>query len=203
MKKTLLLLTAALFLHHGPLPAQDWKESLKKAASKAADKATDGKSTQYTLIGTWDYTAPGIKFESDDTIRELAAAALTGSISRQLEKAYLTAGIRPGVCSFTFRQDGTFSAATGTRSLSGTFEFEAATHVVTLRFAKGKLNLGSVQGHAYSDGERLQLLFPVTGWVDLAAELGNRISSLSTITELLRQYENIYLGFEFERAVPK
>ena len=70
---------------------------------------------------------------------------------------------------------------------------------MTLRFAKGKLNLGTVEGHAYVSGTELLLVFPVTKLVNLATELGSRVSSLSTITALLKKYENVYLGFAFKK----
>ena len=63
MKKTLLSIAASLLLAGGTASAQDWQEALKKAATEAADKATDGKLTQYALVGTWNYSAPGVKFE--------------------------------------------------------------------------------------------------------------------------------------------
>ena len=63
MKRNLLLAIATLLLAGSSATAQDWKEALKKAATTAADKATDGKLTQYALAGTWNYTAPGVKFE--------------------------------------------------------------------------------------------------------------------------------------------
>ena len=95
--------------------------------------------------------------------------------------------------------DSTFTAVLGKHELSGTYEYDSSTHVVTLRFAKGKLNLGAVEGHAYVSGTELQLVFPVTKLVNLVTELGSRVSSLSTITALLKKYENVYLGFAFTK----
>ena len=146
--KKLLLFTASLLLLGGTTSsAQDWKEALKKAATAAADKATDGKLTQYALAGTWNYTGPGVKFEGGDIASEVGGAALETAVVKQLEKAYAKAGIRPGAGTFTFgKDDDAFTATLGSHTLSGTYEYDAPTHVVTLHFAKGKLNLGSVPG---------------------------------------------------------
>lgn len=195
------LLIAAILLLTAPAAAtQDWKDALKKIATTAVDEATDGKLTQYALAGTWNYTGPGVKFEGGDIALELGGAALESTVEQQLEKAYALAGIESGAGSFTFGQsDGTFTALLGRHELAGTYEYDAATHVITLRFAAGKLNLGAFDGHAYVSGTDLLLVFPVTKLVDLATELGSRISSLSTVTALLQKYENVYLGFAFRK----
>lgn len=198
--KRLLLLAATLLLLGGPAAAQDWMDALKKAATAAADKATDGKLTQYALAGTWNYTGPGVKFEGGDIASELGGAALETAVVKQLDKAYARAGIRPGAGTFTFEKaDSTFSAVLGKHNLSGTYDYDAATHVVTLRFAKGKLNLGSVPGHAYISGGELVLVFPVTRLVEVVTALGSKISYFSTATTLLSKYKNVYIGFAFSK----
>ena len=176
--KKLLLFTASLLLLGGTTSsAQDWKEALKKAATAAADKATDGKLTQYALAGTWNYTGPGVKFEGGDIASEVGGAALETAVVKQLEKAYAKAGIRPGAGTFTFgKDDDAFTATLGSHTLSGTYEYDAPTHVVTLHFAKGKLNLGSVPGHAYISGQELVLVFPVTRLVEVVTALGSKVS---------------------------
>lgn len=198
MKK--LLIPAILLLTASTAAAQDWKNALEKIATSVVDEATDGKLTQYALAGTWNYTGPGVKFEGGDIASELGGAALESTVVQQLEKAYALAGIESGAGSFTFEQsDQTFTALLGKHELTGTYEYDASTHVITLRFAKGKLNLGTVDGHAYVSGTDLLLVFPVTKLVEFATELGSRISSLSTVTTLLKKYENVYLGFAFKK----
>ena len=198
--KKILLSAAALLLLAGTTSAQDWKEALKKAATAAADKATDGKLTQYALAGTWNYTGPGVKFEGEDLASDLGGAALESSVVKQLTKAYALAGIKPGAGTFTFERDSdAFSATLGRHNLTGTYEYEAATHVVTLHFAKGKINLGSVPGHAYISGTELVLVFPVTRLVEMMTTLGSKISSLSTAAALLSKYKDVYVGFAFSK----
>lgn len=199
--KKLLLFTASLLLLGGTTSsAQDWKEALKKAATAAADKATDGKLTQYALAGTWNYTGPGVKFEGGDIASEVGGAALETAVVKQLEKAYAKTGIRPGAGTFTFgKDDDAFTATLGSHTLSGTYEYDAPTHVVTLHFAKGKLNLGSVPGHAYISGQELVLVFPVTRLVEVVTALGSKVSYFSTATTLLSKYKNVYVGFAFSK----
>lgn len=135
MKRNLLLAIATLLLAGSFATAQDWKEALKKAATTAADKATDGKLTQYALAGTWNYTAPGVKFEGNDLLSQLGGTVLQDNIKQQLDKGYQMAGIKPGAGTVTFAKDGKFTTLMGKYELSGTYEFDASTHVATLNFA--------------------------------------------------------------------
>lgn len=200
MKKLLFSLALlAAIAATGPASAQSWKDALSKITTSVIDRLTDGKLTEKALVGTWSYTQPGVKFESDDTVSEIAGSALESTVVKRLETAYGYAGIRAGSCVFTFNDDETFSATLGKYALSGTYEFDASTHVVTLRFAKGKIDLGTLEGHAYIDGKELLLVFPVTKFVDMATTLGSKVSSLATVVALLEKYKNVYIGFAFRK----
>lgn len=197
--KRLIVIALLLALGATTAAAQDWKEALKRAATAAADKLTDGKLTEYALVGAWSYTAPGVKFEGEDLASELGGAALEATIVQRLEKGYRLVGIEPGACSFAFDREGGFTAQAGGRTLSGTYEFDPATHIVALHLSKGKYDLGTIPGHVYLAGAELQLVFPITKLVELVTALGSRVSALESAARLLRKYENVYVGFAFTR----
>lgn len=197
MKKTLcmLLLLAGIAT---TASAQSWGDLLKKAATEAADKLTGGQLTEAAIQATWSYTTPAVKLESENALSELGSSAIESTITPKLEKAYQIVGIKPGAASFTFREDKSFEAVLGrAKNLSGTYEFDPATHTITLHFKSSKFKLGSVSGKAYISGSELQLVFPVTKLVEVVTKLGSSISSLKTITTLLENYEEVYLGFGF------
>ena len=200
MKKTLLSVAAALLLAGGAASAQDWQEALKKAATEAADKATGGKLTQYALVGTWNYSAPGVKFEGNDLLSQLGGSALEGTVKSQLDKVYQTVGIKPGAGSVTFGKDGAFSTQMGNYKLSGTYTFDPSTHVAAMKFAKEKLDLGEVPGHVYLSGTKMVLVFPVGKLIEIIKSYGSKISSMETVVALLEQYKNVYIGFEFSKG---
>lgn len=86
------------------------------------------------------------------------------------------------------------------KNLSGTYEFDPATHEIRLTFdKKSKFKLGTLTGHAYISGGELQLVFPVTKLVDTVTAIGSKVSSLQSAVKLLEKYKEVYLGFAFEK----
>ena len=197
--KKIMILMVAFMLGAAAAEAQSLGDALKGIASSVADKVTGGKLTEKALQGNWNYTGPGVKLASDNLLAEAGGAAAAGTIKSKLETAYKKVGIREGACNFNFAEDKTFTATMGSRTLSGTYEFDPSTHAVTLHFAAGKLNLGTVGGYAYISGTNLDLVFPVDKLVGIITALGSKISSLSTLTSLLKNYDSVMIGFEFSK----
>ena len=200
MKKRIVFPLFLLLLAGGTAAAQNWQEALKQAATAVGDKATDGKLTQYALPGTWTYSAPGVRFEGEDAAADLGAALLVPAISEQLAKLYLAAGIQPGSSTVTFDREGGFTAAFGRQKLTGSYEYDAGSHPVSVRPSDEKLEkIGAVSGRAYVSGSELQLLFPVTKLLELAKDVSSQAASLEAASALLANYKNLYIGFSFKK----
>ena len=197
--KKILILIAALVMTSAAAEAQSLGDALKGIASSVADKVTGGKLTELALQGDWSYQCPGVKLASDNLLAEAGGAAAAGTIKSKLESAYKIVGIKEGACSFHFADDNTFSATMGSRTLTGTYEFDSSTHGVTLNFSTSKFNLGTVNGFAYLSGTDLDLVFPVDKLVNMITTLGAKVSSLSTVTSLLKNYDSVMVGFEFTK----
>lgn len=200
MKKTLLL-TALCLMLGGPLRAQEWQELLKQTATSLGDRATEGKITQYALPGTWIYSAPGVRFEGDAAASDPGAALISSMVREQLVKVYEKAGMQAGSSKATFDNKGGFTVVFGTQKISGTYEYDAATHAITVRSSDERFaKIGAVTGRAYLSGSELQLLFPVTKLLELAKSFSSQVSSLEAVSTLLANYKNLYVGFAFERG---
>lgn len=203
--KRLLIAVVALVATVSTASAQSWGDLLKQVAGSAiteiADKVTNGALSDAALNGTWNYQKPAVKFESENILSSLGGSAIETTVTTHLEKAYTFVGIKPGAATFNFNTDNTFTASLGmAKNLSGTYEFDTTTHQITLHFSSGLLkNLGSLTGYAYISGKELKLVFPVTKLVNIVRTLGSKISYLKTISALLENYENVYLGFGFAK----
>ena len=108
-------------------------------------------------------------------------------------------GIKPGACSFVFKEDGTFTSTFGQRTSGGTFTFNAESNQLVLKYETGLLKLGAINAFAYMSGGDLQILFPMDNLLKVLTSLGSASGTLSTITSLLKSYDSIKIGFEFSK----
>ena len=174
--------------------AQGWLDALKKVATEAVDKATDGALTQIALVGDWAYSAPAVKLDGEDTLTSLSGSALSATLGTKLESAFSKVGIVKGSCSVTFNSDGTFTMPIKNRNISGTYTYNSEDHSFIMSVGQKKME---IKGFAYISGANLQLVFQINKLTDFLVTIGSNVSSLATVTNLIKQYENIYLGFEF------
>ena len=204
MKKLIFITLAALTLSATQVQAQNWLNALKSVASSAIDKVTGGELTAKSIIGTWNYSQPGVKLSSDNALSDLAASAATTTIQDKIAPYYEKVGIKPGVCKFAFNEDGTFSSTFGQRTFSGTYTFDPKTNALALKYggtttAASLVNLGSIPAYAFMNGANLQVVFPMDKLLTVITSLGSNIDSLATITELLKSYKSVKVGFEFTK----
>lgn len=174
-----------------------WLDALKQVATQVVDQATDGKLTKLALTGSWTYSTPAVKFNSDSALANVGSSAITAPIAGKLEKVFTKVGITAGFCSITFNQDGTFTMPIKGKTISGTYTYNNSDHSLTMVIGQsGKLTL---KGYAYISSTNLQLLFNADKLADFIVNIASNFRSLSTITEMIKQYENFYLGFEFAK----
>ena len=202
MKRIIIITLAFVAFSTSDIYAQSWLNALKGAATTAIDKVTGGKLTAKAIVGTWNYSQPGVKLSSDNTLSELAASAATTTIQNKIAPYYEMVGIKNGLCKFVINEDGTFSSTFGDRTYSGTYTFDAATNKFTLKYSSDYMDLGkmgTVPAFAYINGEKLQIVFAMDKLLTVITTLGSNVSSLATITQLLQNYNGLKIGFEFSK----
>lgn len=198
MKKIAIVLVAMFALIGAEkASAQSWLESLKGIATEVIDEATGGKLTEAAIVGKWEYAAPGVRMGSSDTLSNLAGAAVETTIEGKLATAYEKVGIKAGICHIEFKEDDTFvMTLKSTTTINGTYTYEASTHAITMNM--GKMNI-PFTGYAYIDGGNFELVFPANKLVQFMTTIGSKISSFSSITSMLQNYDEVYLGFQFKK----
>ena len=202
MKRLVIITLALITFSTTEMYAQSWLDALKGIATSAIDKVTGGKLTEKAIIGTWNYSQPGVKLSSDDALSDLTAAAVTSTIQTKIAPYYEKVGIKDGMCKFVINDDGTFASTFGTRTYSGTYTFDASTNKLSLKYGSGEMglvDLGTVPAYAYINGDNLQIVFAMDKLLTVITTLGSNIDSLSTITTLLQKYNGLKIGFEFSK----
>lgn len=199
MKKLLFILAFSFVLGTGSAQAQNWLNALKSVATSAIDKVTGGQLTAKSIIGTWKYQQPGVKLSSSDTLSELAASAATTTLQSKMATYYEMVGIKAGACSFTLNEDGTFTSQFGKKSFDGTYTFDPKTNQLTLKYNSQLINWGTIPAYAYLNGQNMQIVFPIDKLVGVLTTLGSNVGALSTITDLIKKYDSVKIGFEFAK----
>jgi hypothetical protein len=200
MKKSLLLVFAIVTMGCIDASAQNWLDALKGVATSAIDKATGGKLTEKAIIGTWKYSQPAVKLTSSkNALLDVAGSAASSTIQSKIKPYYEKVGIKPGACTFVFKEDGTFSSTFGQRTSTGKYTYDAKTNQISLKYDSGLLNTKAITAYAYMNGANLQLGFAMDKLINILTTLGSNVQSLSTITALLEQYDGVKIGFEFSK----
>jgi hypothetical protein len=200
MKKVLVIVVTLCAVCGTASAQQNLGGLLKGVATQIVDKATDGKATEYLLTDTWEYSDPAVRFESENTLANLAATSLASTFETKLQNAYNLVGMKKGEFSLTLNTDNTFSMVTGKRTYKGTYTYNAETHALELKFDTTLIKLRSLSGYAYLDGDNLDVAFDCTKLVNFLTAVGSKVSSLKSITDAIGSYENVLVGFTYTRG---
>ena len=139
MKKLIIITLAAIAFTTAEAQAQNWLNALKSAATSAIDKVTGGALTEKAIIGTWNYSQPGVKLSSsENALSDITGSALTTTVQQKIAPYYEKVGIKPGICKFVINEDGTFSSTFGQRTFSGTYTFDPKTNALSLKYGGTK-----------------------------------------------------------------
>ncbi len=148
---------------------------------------------QSSLIGTWLYSEPGCAFTSENLLAKAGGSVAATEVKQKLSTVYNTVGIKSENTGFAFDKNGNFEAYIKSIPLKGTYTFDPSS---------GKLNLKSmlITIPAYvtrtSNGisitmESKKLL---TVLQTILSFTGN--STLSTISDLSKNYDGVRMGFD-------
>ena len=163
------------------------------------EKLADSAPSYDKLLGTWYYSSPAIRLATENEVMSsVASSAVTSSLESKLVKAYSLVGLKEGATSFTFKDDNTFTAVVGKRTLSGTYVYDSATHKLTMEFSS-LLKLGKLNGYAYLNGESLDIVFDCSRMMDFLVSLGSKTSMLKGITSIANQFDSMMIGMQYNK----
>ena len=80
--------------------------------------------SQKDLTGTWQYVGADCAFKSENFLMKAGGEVAAAKIEEQLNTNLAKVGIKSGTCSFTFKEDNTYSAKIG-RSEEHTSELQS------------------------------------------------------------------------------
>jgi len=152
-----------------------------------------GKTSTSSLYGTWSYTKPSVKFESENILSQVGGTVISNKVESALKKQLTNIGFTAGKSTITFNQDGTFVMTLSKKSYSGTYTYNTSTNIMTLKGAFGLANLSCTT--TVSAGT-LYMLFDADKLFSAVSKVG---SLSSTFSSLLKNYNGMKLGWEMTK----
>lgn len=174
--------------------------TVSKVVNTIIDK--DASLTVADLVGTWCYSAPACKFESDDLLKSAGGELVANTLTTKLESYYEKAGITSSRVSFAFA-DTTLVMKYGSAKLNGYVvkDEESGKFVVTFTAVGGHIPVMVIDAAITKSGNTMEMLFDVEKLVKVLTTIASKtqISTLQTISNLLGEYDGVLLGFELTK----
>ena len=205
MKKifTILLTAGAACLISETASAQSLKDLFSKDNIKDVVENVTGldlSKDEAVITGTWQFSGTAVELESKDFLKKAAAKLAVETIEKKLDETITKIGVAPGLFSFTFNADKTFSIGFKKREIKGTYTLSADKKKLTLTF--GRLTkLGTMDVITDLGSKELSLMFKAANFIDLLGKGTSEGGSdtMKTLATLVSAYDGINIGFELSR----
>ncbi len=212
MKKSVsILIAAAIFASAPALKAEpDITDLLKGAAGALKGGSGEGSGStalsglkgmveglisksnlsEADLVGSWQYSAPAVAFQSDNLLQKAGGAAAAGVITEKLAPYYSKAGIDK--LTAVFNNDKTFKFQINKVTLSGTFEKDTTSEIP----------VGKFKAHVEKVGSKLTITFDASKLITLVNTIASVSgqSTLKSVASMLNSYDGLNCGFELSKA---
>jgi len=220
MKKTILTIALALLTASANVHAFDLKDLLGGSGDSeettgsgnsgsgildalggfVQNVTANNKFTVDDLVGTWEYSSPAVTFQSDDALKKIGGAGAAGVVESKLEPYYDKFGLNQVV--LTVETDHTFTMKVRFASLQGTIEKDDEGMLEFTFSAFGKVKLGTVKACATKSMNMLNITFDAQRLISILDKVASvaKVSSLSTLSQLLASYDGIYMGFKLKQT---
>lgn len=156
------------------------------------DGLLGGRLTQRNLIGTWTYQAPKVAFESENMLAKAGGALVANKIENKLNTYFSKVGIKQGVTTFVFKEDGTYQILTKGKTINtGTYTLNANAKTINMT---GMLGLANINCSIGSSGNYVYLMFGADKLLNGASSVAAAIGT-GTLSSILGNYDGMKLGF--------
>lgn len=152
------------------------------------------------LVGTWEYSSPAVTFQSDDALKKIGGAGAAGVVESKLEPYYSQFGLNQVV--LTVESDHTFTMKLRFAQLKGSIEKNDEGMLEFTFSAFGKVKLGTVKACATKSMNMLNITFDAQRLIAILDKVASvaKVSTLSTLSQLLTSYDGIYIGFKLKQT---
>ena len=194
------LLTGLILTVSTAVSAQDWKSVLGGVVNKV-EETVSKVNESVSMVGTWKYTAPDCKFESDDLLTKAGGELAAKKVEEQMSNYLSKLGFNENTV-YVFNADSTYTSTVAGRSINGTYSYNKDTKEVTLKTKIG-LKLTAQVSTSVLNGGSMSLLFNADKLMSLAqtvtGAVAGKSATVGTLNTVLSQYDGLLLGFEMKK----
>ena len=87
MKKSIILAAVFALAFSAEVSAQSLKDIIGTVGN-VVSAVTGNATTENSILGTWNYTAPAVRFESDNMLASAGGAIASKTVQGKLDKYY-------------------------------------------------------------------------------------------------------------------
>lgn len=196
------LLTGLILTVSTAVSAQDWKSVLDGVVNKV-EETVSKVNESVSMVGTWKYTAPDCKFESDDLLSKTGGEVAAKKVEEQMSNYLSKLGFNENTV-YVFNADSTYTSTVAGRTVNGTYSYNKDTKEVTLKTKIG-LKMTAQISTSVLNGGKMSLLFKADKLMSLAQAVTGAVAgkssnaTVSTLNTVLSQYDGLLLGFEMQK----
>lgn len=196
------LLTGLILTVSTAVSAQDWKSVLGGVVNKV-EETVSKVNESVSMVGTWKYTAPDCKFESDDLLSKAGGKVAAKKVEEQMSNYLSKLGFNENTV-YVFNADSTYTSTVAGRTVNGTYSYNKDTKEVTLKTKIG-LKMTAQISTSVLNGGKMSLLFKADKLMSLAQAVTGAVAgkssnaTVSTLNTVLSQYDGLLLGFEMQK----
>lgn len=167
-------------------------QSVKKIA-----KSTVNHFTGLEFEGTWYYEGVAVQFETKNLLKKAGGKAAASRMEKDLNEKLDKMGFVPGVTTFTFAEDGTFTNVTNGTTVKGKYTYDSNSKYITLKY----LNHIPIKAKVSGKGEKASFLFEAGGFLSMVTFIGSHsgVSVIKGISSLLNSYDGMMVGMELRK----
>lgn len=201
IKKIFVVLSAALLLGTVSANAQSLKELFSNGGVKSVVESVVDQLDVIpkNIEGNWTFSGSAVKFTGDNMLMNAASELAVGKVEDTLNEYLAKVGIKEGLFSYTFNEDGTFSTSFNQAKFPGQYTFSQQEKTLELDYGKNEKLKGIALKTNVSVGtSTMQLLFNADKLLEFISKITSSVgdSKLGALTSLLDQYDGMRIGFE-------
>lgn len=154
-------------------------------------------ASEKSIVGTWVYAEPAIVLKSDNILSNVAAKVAAGKIEDKLAGVLSKYGIKEGMLSITFNEDGTFTETIGKKTIKGKWTVKDSK----LNLTFGTLKPKTIPITTQLEGSQLFFITDASKLLDFVKNISSKSSNsnIKTITKLMDNVTGMQAGLTMKK----